>query len=144
MQADQHPVLIVVEDDDLVRLTLVDALGDAGFDVLEAAEAETALALVCDRPDIAAMLTDINLPGDIDGFALARAARLIRPALPVVYASGRFAADAEGQGVEGAVFLAKPFPVALARQTLGTLMAARHAGEAGPVGGNGTTPPARA
>jgi len=139
MQADQQPVLIVVEDDDLVRLTLVDALVDAGFDVLEAAEAETALALVCDRPDIAAMLTDISLPGEVDGFALARAARLIRPALPVVYASGRFAADDRGQAVEGAVFLAKPFPVALADRTLRDLVARRPAGERPPGGGEGDT-----
>lgn len=136
MQADQQPLLIVVEDDDLVRLTLVDALVDAGFAVLEAAEAATALALVCDRPDIAAMLTDINLPGDIDGFALARAARRIRPALPVVYASGRFAADDRGQAVEGAVFLAKPFPVALADSTLRALVARRHAGEGPQAGGD--------
>jgi len=125
MQAEQPPVLIIVEDDELVRLTLADALADAGFEVLEAAEATSALALVCDRPDIAAMLTDINLPGGIDGFALARAARRIRPILPVVYASGRFAADEGGRAVEGAVFLAKPFPVALACRTLRDLLRAR-------------------
>jgi CheY-like chemotaxis protein len=96
MQA-ETPVLLVVEDDLLVRLTLVDALSDGGFEVVEAADAKEALTLVCDRDDIAAMLTDINLPGGSDGFALARAARVIRPHLPVVYASGRYGGAAEGQ-----------------------------------------------
>ncbi|MBV1800246.1 response regulator [Siccirubricoccus sp. G192] len=61
----EPPVLLVVEDDFLVRLTLVDALSDDGFEVLEAADAQEALDHVCGRSDIAAMLTDINLPGGI-------------------------------------------------------------------------------
>lgn len=117
MQADS-PVLLVVEDDFLVRLTLVDALSDGGFEVVEAADAKEALTLVCDRDDIAAMLTDINLPGGADGFALARAARVIRPQLPVVYASGRYGGATEGQAVHGSRFLAKPFTPSLAAAVL--------------------------
>lgn len=117
MQADS-PVLLVVEDDFLVRLTLVDALSDGGFEVLEAADAKEALTLVCDRDDISAMLTDINLPGGSDGFALARAARVIRPQLPVVYASGRYGGAEEGQAVDGSRFLAKPFTPSLAAAVL--------------------------
>ena len=112
------PVLLVVEDDLLVRLTLVDALSDGGFEVVEAADAKEALTLVCDRDDIAAMLTDINLPGGSDGFALARAARVIRPHLPVVYASGRYGGAGEGQAVDGSRFLAKPFTPSLAAAVL--------------------------
>lgn len=115
---DEAPVLLVVEDDFLVRLTLVDALSDGGFEVLEAADAKEALTLVCDRDDIAAMLTDINLPGGSDGFALARAARVIRPTLPVVYASGRYGGAEEGQAVDGSRFLAKPFTPSLAAAVL--------------------------
>lgn len=102
-------VLLVVEDDFLVRLTLSDGLEDSGFTVLEAGDAQEALALLCSRPDIAAMLTDINLPGGADGFALARAARVVRPELPVVYASGRYMSVEPGRGVDGSRFLAKPF-----------------------------------
>lgn len=114
----ETPVLLVVEDDFLVRLTLVDALSDGGFEVLEAADAREALTLVCDRDDIAAMLTDINLPGGSDGFALARAARVIRPQLPIVYASGRYGGAEEGQAVDGSRFLAKPFTPSLAAAVL--------------------------
>jgi CheY-like chemotaxis protein len=123
MQADP-PVLLVVEDDFLVRLTLVDALSDGGFEVLEAADAREALTLVCDRDDIAAMLTDINLPGGSDGFALARAARVIRPALPVVYASGRYGGAEDGQAVDGSRFLAKPFTPSLAAAVLHDMIGA--------------------
>ena len=102
------PLLLVVEDDFLVRLTLVDALTDGGFDVVEAGDAEEALALVCDRADIAAMLTDINLPGGSDGFALAKAARVVRPDLPVVYASAY--SYVTPRQVPGSIMLNKPYP----------------------------------
>jgi two-component system, response regulator PdtaR len=124
------PVLLVVEDDFLVRLTLVDALSDDGFEVLEAADAQEALHHVCARPDIAAMLTDINLPGGADGFALARAVRVIRPGLPIVYASGRYSAAEDGKCVEGTRFLAKPFTPSLAAAVIRDLMGHDMAGDA--------------
>ncbi len=95
------PVLLVVEDDFLVRLTMADALTDGGFEVIEAGDAREALHQICERNDITAMLTDINLPGGEDGFALARAVRVIRPDLPVVYASGRYSAAENGKSVDG-------------------------------------------
>ncbi len=125
------PVLLLVEDDVLVRLTLVDALTDAGFEVLQAGDAEEALALAGDRREIAAMLTDINLPGGFDGFTLAGEVRALRPTLPVVYASGRYSAPEAGRTVEGARFLTKPFSPALACATLQDLLAAAGGGRAG-------------
>jgi CheY-like chemotaxis protein len=108
------PVLLVVEDDFLVRLTLVDALSDLGFAVLEAEDAPAALSMLCDHSEIELMLTDINLPGGSDGFALARAARVIRPMLPVIYASGRYARAEPHLQVPGSRFIAKPFTPSLA------------------------------
>lgn len=125
----EPPVLLVVEDDFLVRLTLVDALTDDGFEVLEAADAQEALNHVCARSDIAAMLTDINLPG-ADGFALARAVRVIRPGLPILYASGRYATVDDGKSVEGARFLAKPFTPSLAAAVIRDLMGPELGGDA--------------
>ena len=144
------PLLLVVEDDFLVRLTLVDALTDGGFDVVEAGDAEEALALVCDRADIAAMLTDINLPGNSDGFALAQAARVVRPDLPVIYASGRYSGIVEGRGVEGARFLAKPFTPTLAFATIAEVLGEAEAAAADtarhgrPSGGSCTVAPGHA
>ena len=118
-----QPVLLVVEDDFLVRLTMADALTDGGFEVIEAGDAREALSRICERNDISAMLTDINLPGGEDGFALARAVRVIRPDLPVVYASGRYTAAETGKSVDGSRFLAKPFTPSLAADVIRDLMA---------------------
>mgnify|MGYP002777213692 CR=1 FL=1 len=110
-------LLLLVEDDPLVRGTLVEGLSDVGFEVLEAEDAETGLALIMSRPDIALLLTDINLPG-ADGFSLAREARRLRPDLPVVYTSGRHRHPEPERAVPGAPFLPKPFTIAHARTTL--------------------------
>jgi CheY-like chemotaxis protein len=110
-------LLLLVEDDPLVRTTLAEALADAGFAVLEAEDAESALGLVAARADLAVLFTDINLPG-ADGFALARAARRLRPRLPVVYASGRYREADPRRALPDAAFLAKPFSVSAAVRTL--------------------------
>ncbi len=110
---DSGRLLLLVEDDELVRATLAEGLAEAGFEVLEAEDAETALRMVASRDDIAVLLTDINLPG-ADGFALARAARRLRPGLPVVYASGRYREPDAKRAVTDAPFLAKPFSVSRA------------------------------
>ncbi|SFK37553.1 response regulator [Falsiroseomonas stagni] len=115
--------VLLVEDDPLVRMTLVEGLSDSGFAVLEAEDAEMALRMLARHPEIALLLTDINLPG-ADGFALARAARVLRPDLPVVYASGRFRQAEPGRGLAGAPFLAKPFSVACAAATIAGAMRA--------------------
>ncbi|PWS36688.1 response regulator [Falsiroseomonas bella] len=110
-------LLLLVEDDPLVRGTLAEALTDAGFEVLEAGDAEAALHVVASRDDISALLTDINLPG-ADGFVLARAARRLRPDLPVVYASGRVREADPRRALPDAAFLAKPFSLSCAVKTL--------------------------
>ena len=128
----QRRMLLVVEDDFLVRLTLVDALVDHGFEVLEAEDAKEALSLLCDRPDIDLMLSDINLPGGADGFALARAAQVVRPGLPVIYASGRYASLEPEQQVAGSRFLAKPFTPSLAATIIHDMLESRSACLAAP------------
>lgn len=115
--------LLLVEDDPLVRTTLAEALADAGFEVLEAGDAESALGMVAANADLVALLTDINLPG-ADGFALARAARRLRPHLPVVYASGRHREPDRKRALPDAPFLAKPFSLACALATLDRAIAA--------------------
>lgn len=109
--------LLLVEDDPLLRMTLAEVLAEAGFAVLEAEDAESALGLLAVHEDLALLLTDINLPG-ADGFALARAARRLRPGLPVVYASGRLSEPDPRRALPDAPFLAKPFSVSAALDTL--------------------------
>ena len=113
--------LLLVEDDPLLRVTLAEVLDEAGFAVLEAEDAESALGLLAAHGDLALLLTDINLPG-ADGFALARAARRLRPGLPVVYASGRLTEPDPRRALPDAPFLAKPFSVSVALDTLNGAM----------------------
>jgi len=108
MQAQRSRVLLV-EDEFLLADMVAEVLGEHGFEVFTAANAKDALRhLTCGSPcDI--LLTDIKLAGGIDGTALARLARVLRPNLPVVYASGSYRAIEELDAVSGAIFVHKPY-----------------------------------
>ncbi|MBV8094990.1 MAG: response regulator [Acetobacteraceae bacterium] len=83
------PHVLLVEDEFLIRLTLAEALQDAGFVVSEAETGEQALAVLRDGADVGVLLTDIQLPGKMSGLELAQAARQSRPSLRVIYVTGR-------------------------------------------------------
>jgi CheY-like chemotaxis protein len=81
------PRLLLVEDEFLIRMTLAEILADDGFEVIEAATGAEALAqLEASSPDI--VLTDLNLPGGMDGFGVARAVRQQAGGVPVLFTSG--------------------------------------------------------
>jgi two-component system OmpR family response regulator len=109
MATDVHPRVLLVEDEFLLCDMISEVLAEHGFEVFAVANAKDALRhLTCGSPcDI--LLTDINLPGSIDGTALARLARELRPKLPVVYASGSYKRLEELNAVTGALFVAKPY-----------------------------------
>jgi DNA-binding response OmpR family regulator len=101
--------LMVVEDEKDIRAVIVDMLTDAGFNVLEATTAHEAVALLRDER-IRLIVTDINLPGRMDGIALAHAARKQSPSIPVVFISGRPDKLIEARIIgHPSVFLQKPF-----------------------------------
>lgn len=79
--------ILVVEDDFLIRMVLSEMLTDEGYDVAEAESGDLALPLL--DGSIALLLTDLQLPGSLDGQALAALARRSYPDLPVIYTSGR-------------------------------------------------------
>ena len=81
--------ILIVEDEFLIRLTLAEVLADEGYEVLEAETGDDAVEILESSPDIAVLLTDIQLPGKLDGRALARHARQNRPDLPVIFMTGR-------------------------------------------------------
>ena len=97
--------VLIVEDDALVRETAAAALEDAGFDVVEVATGEDALAQA--RTGTDAVLLDIQLPGRLDGWDVAERLREQRPDLPIVYASG--AEPQAPRDVAGSRFLRKPY-----------------------------------
>jgi CheY-like chemotaxis protein len=81
-------IILVVEDDDIVRMLIVDVLEELDFKVVEASDAEEALKIVNDSDQaIDLMMTDMGLPG-MDGRELATEARKVRPTLPILFASG--------------------------------------------------------
>jgi DNA-binding response OmpR family regulator len=115
------PVVLVAEDDDEVVAIIEDALSDAGFDVATVAAA--GLALITRRVDqYKALLSDINLQGQMTGLELAKRAREVVPTLPVVYMTGNAAHEWPSQGVPESILLQKPFAPAQAVTAIATLL----------------------
>jgi CheY-like chemotaxis protein len=92
-EAEGAPLVLVVEDEPLQRMMAVDMAEAAGFAVLEAADAEAAVRLLSLRPDVRIVLTDIDMPGPMDGVHLAAAIRARWPAVEVILISGRRVPD---------------------------------------------------
>lgn len=89
-----HPLVLVVEDEPLVRLDITLAMVDAGFSVIEVPDAEQALELLETRHSIGLVFTDVELAGEIDGFELASRIKSDWPHIPVLVTSGRVKPDA--------------------------------------------------
>lgn len=115
-----QPTILVVEDDDIVRMLIVDVLEELEYQVLEADGCEQALKFLRDhQQDIALMMTDVGLPV-MDGRELAKQARLERPQLPVLFASGY----AESIDVpEGMSVIGKPFSIDQLRDKVKSILA---------------------
>jgi CheY-like chemotaxis protein len=97
--------VLVVEDDELVREVAVEGLMEAGFEVVEAASAEEALAR-CEEHVADVLFTDIRLPGSLDGWDVAEQCRETNPGLPVIYATGF--SHVRPRPVPGSVWFQKP------------------------------------
>ena len=107
-QSEIRMVILVVEDETLVRMFLTDFLDEAGFKVFEAVNADEAISILQARPDVQAVLTDIEMPGSMNGLELARVIRDRWPGVGVVVTSGR--AQPGPDDVSDAVaFVSKPY-----------------------------------
>jgi CheY-like chemotaxis protein len=113
----KRPVVLVVEDEFLLRMDAVDMIQAAGFEVVEAANADEAIETLEARRDISVVFTDIQMPGSMDGLKLARAVRGRWPPIKIVATSGHVGV-AEIDLPEGGRFLAKPYS---AVQVMGVL-----------------------
>ncbi|HEV7283761.1 MAG TPA: response regulator, partial [Kaistia sp.] len=82
------PVILVVEDEGLVRMAAADDLVEAGFKVIEAANADQAIQMLETHPEITILFTDIDMPGSMDGIRLAHAVRERWPPVKLVLVSG--------------------------------------------------------
>ena len=110
---DNPVVILLVEDEVLVRMVAADVLEDAGFTVLESTNAEEALRLLETRPDVQVLFTDVNMPGALDGLGLAQTVHERSPEVGILIGSGRIRPD-PGELPPGTRFIAKPYaPAAL-------------------------------
>jgi DNA-binding NtrC family response regulator len=109
MQHQRRSVLLV-EDEALIRLMLAGEFEDGGFEVHEAGSADGAVALLEAGLEVAAVVTDVRMPGSMDGLGLTAWLADRRPGLPVVIISGYVAAsDAVGLNPAVAAVLSKPY-----------------------------------
>lgn len=107
---DNLTVILVVEDEALLQLALQDDLEEAGFAVETASTGDAALNALDERAhDIKCLVTDIQLGGKVDGWAVARHARELNPQLPIIYMSGDSSAQWASQGVSKSMMIEKPF-----------------------------------
>jgi CheY-like chemotaxis protein len=111
--------VLFVEDEFFIREWIAQSLSEQGFAVDSVTNAVDALLRIARAP-IDVLLTDINLPGGMDGTALARRARELQPNLAVIYASARAATLQQEARVPGSVLLPKPYEPAV----VGRLVAA--------------------
>lgn len=100
--------MLIVEDEFLLRMEAADTIVAAGFEAVEAANADQAIEILESRRDITVVFTDIQMPGSMDGLKLARAVRGRWPPIKIVATSGRLNVG-EGDLPDGGRFLPKPY-----------------------------------
>lgn len=100
--------ILLVEDETLVRMQGVDVLEEAGFTVLEAANADEALQLLEQHDDVELLFSDIDMPGSMDGLALARLVHEKWPAIHLLLTSG-YHRVSEARIPENGRFVSKPW-----------------------------------
>lgn len=88
--SDKSPIVVlVVEDEPLLRILAVEAVEEAGFVAIEARDADEAVAVLESRSDISLLFTDIDMPGSMDGVKLAHAVRGRWPPIKILVVSGK-------------------------------------------------------
>lgn len=100
--------ILVVEDESLIRMSIADHLEESGFEVLEARDADQALEILANNPAITIIFTDVDMPGSMDGIALAQAVRDRWPPVRIYVTSGLWRLNTD-ELPNDAVFIPKPY-----------------------------------
>ncbi|PZO01444.1 MAG: hypothetical protein DCF30_07350 [Hyphomicrobiales bacterium] len=100
--------VLVVEDEPLIRMNAILTIEDAGYNVIEASNADEALALLETHPEIDIVFSDIEMPGSMDGLKLIHAVRERWPSVILILASGRVSPPVEAMPPD-TVFFRKPY-----------------------------------
>lgn len=124
-RAGQPITVLLVEDEALIRMNLADFLADRGFHILEAANADEAIAVATDGGyPIDILVTDVRMPGSMDGFSLAAWFRENCGALPIIIASGDIGKANISRKSLGEIFVSKPYQLHAVADTIQRAIAA--------------------
>ncbi|WP_281409937.1 response regulator [Rhizobium grahamii] len=113
----RRQVVLVVEDEPLQQMMAVDLVEDAGFEAVKACDAEEAVRILETRTDVRIVLTDVDMPGSVDGLMLAAAIRDRWPPIAIIVTSGRVR-EREVRLPSGGVFFLKPYDTRKVAQKL--------------------------
>lgn len=109
VEATRQRTVLVVEDEILVRYSIAGFLRDAGYSVVEAANAAEAVAVFASRQPVDIVFTDVQMPGTMDGLMLARWVHAHHPSIPVLVTSGHGDAVRSAGLIPGEAFFSKPY-----------------------------------
>lgn len=115
------PEILLVEDEPLIRMCSADLLEDAGYSVLEAENAEQAISLLQDNPEIKVLFTDVRMPGDLDGLDLARLVHEKWPNVKFLVVSGHHQIE-NGDLPDDGRFLQKPYRPQAVMRNIGEML----------------------
>lgn len=107
-RSENRQVILVVEDEPILRMAAIDMVEEAGFEAVEASNAAEAVAILERRLDIRIVFTDVDMPGGIDGLALAALVRDRWPPIQIIVTSGMMHA-ADIVVPARSVFFPKPY-----------------------------------
>lgn len=110
MKSDQPPTVLIVEDEMVLRMRAVDIVEDAGFNAVEAVNADEALSILESRSDISLLFSDIQMPGTMDGLKLAQAVHNRWPSIKIILVSGQVKPTDDDKPAESR-FFGKPIDV---------------------------------
>ncbi len=115
--------ILLVEDEPLQRELIAESLSSAGYEVTATRTGDEAAILLADRDRFDALLTDISIPGRIDGIGLAEHARQVHPDLPILFVSGGAANLLRaGALAPPTVCMSKPFEAVALLRAIGLLI----------------------
>jgi len=118
------PRILLVEDDTIQRYILAEWLHEAGYEVVEVASADEAVALLSSLLPIRLVITDVDMPGGLDGYDLADHSHRESPAVPVIVTSGR-APQRQAGSLQSYHFLRKPYDPAAMTMLVATLLSSQ-------------------
>jgi len=111
--------ILVVEDEILIRFILADCLRDIGFQVLEAGDGDEGLQILNSGQVIDLIVTDVRMPGEVDGMELTRRSKSLAPGRPVIVCSAHLY---ESEAFPADEFLAKPYSIAALAEAIARLI----------------------